>query len=65
VVNRAFTPTDAQVARAQRIMDAFAEAEAQGSSAFQLDGQFVDYPILYAAQRVVAMKKKIVEKHRI
>jgi citrate lyase subunit beta/citryl-CoA lyase len=63
VVNRAFTPTDAQVARAQRVMDAFAEAEAKGSSAFQLDGQFVDYPILYAAQRVVAMKKKISEKY--
>jgi citrate lyase subunit beta/citryl-CoA lyase len=62
-VNRAFTPSDVQVARAQRIIDAFAEAEAQGSSAFQLDGQFVDYPILYAAQRVVAMKKKIAEKH--
>ena len=63
VANRAFTPSEAQVARAQRIMDAFAEAEAKGSSAFQLDGQFIDYPILYAAQRVVAMKKKIAEKN--
>ena len=63
VVNDAFTPNEAQVARAQRIMDAFVEAEAKGSSAFQLDGQFVDYPILYAAQRVVAMKKKITERH--
>ena len=63
IVNRAFTPSDAQVTRAQRIVDAFAEAEAQGSSAFQLDGQFVDYPILYAARRVIAMKRKIAEKH--
>jgi citrate lyase subunit beta/citryl-CoA lyase len=62
VVNEAFTPNEAQVTRAQRIIDAFAEAEAKGSSAFQLDGQFVDYPILYAAQRVVAMKKKITER---
>jgi citrate lyase subunit beta/citryl-CoA lyase len=62
VVNDAFTPNEAQVTRAQRIIDAFAEAEAKGSSAFQLDGQFVDYPILYAAQRVVAMKKKITER---
>ena len=62
VVNDAFTPNEAQVTRAQRVIDAFAEAEAKGSSAFQLDGQFVDYPILYAAQRVVAMKRKIMER---
>jgi citrate lyase subunit beta/citryl-CoA lyase len=62
VVNRAFTPTDAQVARAQRIMDAFAEAEAQGSSAIQLDGQFIDYPIMYGARRVLAMSRKLADK---
>jgi citrate lyase subunit beta / citryl-CoA lyase len=62
VVNRAFTPTEAQVARAQRIMDAFAEAEAQGSSAIQLDGQFIDYPIMYAARRLLAMTRKLAEK---
>jgi citrate lyase subunit beta / citryl-CoA lyase len=62
VVNRAFTPTEAQVARAQRIMEAFAEAEAKGSSAIQLDGQFIDYPIMYAARRVLAMTRKLAEK---
>jgi citrate lyase subunit beta/citryl-CoA lyase len=62
VVNRAFTPSEAQVARAQRIMDAFAQAEAQGSSAIQLDGQFIDYPIMYGARRVLAMSRKLAEK---
>jgi citrate lyase subunit beta/citryl-CoA lyase len=62
VVNRAFTPTEAQVARAQRIMDAFAEAEAKGSSAIQLDGQFIDYPIMYGARRVLAMSRKLADK---
>ena len=62
VVNQAFTPTLEQVERAQGIVDAFAEAEAKGSSAFQLEGQFIDYPILYAAQRVVAMQGKIGKK---
>jgi len=59
VVNRAFTPSDQQVARAQRVMDAFAEAQAQGSSAITLDGQFIDYPIVYAAQRVLDTARKI------
>jgi citrate lyase subunit beta/citryl-CoA lyase len=59
MVNRAFSPTEAQVARARRVLDAFAEAEATGSSAIQLDGQFIDYPIVYAARRVVAMSEKL------
>ncbi len=53
-VNAAFTPTDAEVLKARRVIDAFAEAEAKGSSSFQIDGQFVDYPILYQAQRVLS-----------
>ncbi|MCW2238827.1 HpcH/HpaI aldolase/citrate lyase family protein [Azospirillum canadense] len=53
-VNAAFTPTEAEVRKARRVIDAFAEAEAKGSSSFQIDGQFVDYPILYQAQRVLS-----------
>jgi citrate lyase subunit beta/citryl-CoA lyase len=63
VVNRAFTPSPAQVARAQKIMDAFAEAEAKGSSAIHVDGQFIDYPIVYGARRVLALSQKLAEMH--
>ena len=59
VANRCFTPTPQQVARAQRVIDAFTEAEAAGSSSIQLDGQFIDYPIVYAAQRMLAISEKI------
>jgi citrate lyase subunit beta/citryl-CoA lyase len=52
-VNRVFTPSEAEVAYAERVVGAFAEAEAAGSAAIQLDGKFVDYPILYRAQRVL------------
>jgi len=55
IVNAEFTPSEADVRRAHRIIDAFAEAEAQGSSSIQLDGQFIDYPIVYRAQRVLAL----------
>ncbi|WP_207482171.1 HpcH/HpaI aldolase/citrate lyase family protein [Arenibaculum pallidiluteum] len=57
--NDAFTPSDREVEQARRVVDAFAEAEAQGSSSFQLDGRFVDYPIVYQAQRVLAAVEKI------
>jgi len=53
VVNRVFTPSDAEVAFAERVAAAFAKAEAEGSAAIQLDGKFIDYPIVYRAQRVL------------
>ncbi|HUN41363.1 MAG TPA: CoA ester lyase [Acetobacteraceae bacterium] len=53
VVNRMFMPSDAEVAFADRVCAAFARAEAEGSAAIQLDGKFIDYPIVYRAQRVL------------
>jgi len=53
VVNRVFTPTDAEIAFAERVNAAFAQAEAEGSAAIQLDGKFIDYPIVYRARRVL------------
>lgn len=53
VVNHVFTPTDAEIAFAERVCTAFARAEAAGSAAIQLDGKFIDYPIVYRAQRVL------------
>jgi citrate lyase subunit beta / citryl-CoA lyase len=53
VVNRVFTPTEAEIAFAERVVAAFTQAEAAGSAAVQLDGKFIDYPIVYRAQRLL------------
>lgn len=53
IVNRVFTPTDAEIAFAERVCAAFAQAEAQGIASIQLDGKFIDYPIVYRAQRTL------------
>ncbi|MGH7096474.1 MAG: HpcH/HpaI aldolase/citrate lyase family protein [Stellaceae bacterium] len=53
VVNRVFTPADPEIAFAERVAAAFAKAEAEGSAAIQLDGKFIDYPIVYRARRVL------------
>ena len=53
LVNRAFTPTDKEIAFARRVVAAFEEAERAGSSSIQLDGFFIDYPIVYKAQRTL------------
>jgi citrate lyase subunit beta/citryl-CoA lyase len=53
VVNRVFTPTNAEIDFAERVVAAFAQAETEGSAAIQLDGKFIDYPIVYRAQRTL------------
>jgi citrate lyase subunit beta/citryl-CoA lyase len=51
--NRAFAPSAEEAARARRIVDAFREAEAKGLAAIQVDGQMIDYPIVFQAQKVL------------
>ncbi len=57
VTNAAFTPDEATLAQARRVVEAFAAAEAQGMASIQLDGQFIDYPIVQRAQQVLAREK--------
>jgi citrate lyase beta subunit len=52
-VNCVFTPSAAEIAFAERVVDAFARAEREGSAAIQVDGKFIDYPIVYRAQRIL------------
>ena len=53
IVNRVFTPSDTDIAFAERVCAAFAQAEAAGIASIQLDGKFIDYPIVYRAQRTL------------
>jgi len=57
-VNRAFSPTEAELARAARIVAAFREAEAKGLAAIQVDGQMIDYPIAHQAERLLETFKR-------
>jgi citrate lyase subunit beta / citryl-CoA lyase len=52
-VNAAYTPSAEELAQAGRIVAAFREAEAKGAAAIQLDGQMIDYPIVYRAQAIL------------
>jgi citrate lyase subunit beta/citryl-CoA lyase len=49
----AFTPDDRTLAQARRVVAAFEAAEAQGLASIQLEGQFIDYPIVMRARRVI------------
>ena len=52
VINAAFTPTDAEIAHARRVVEAFAANPAVG--ALSLDGRMIDRPHLVQAQRLLA-----------
>lgn len=53
VANASFAPTAAQVEEARKFVTAFEEAEAQGLASIQLEGKFIDYPIVHAARRLL------------
>jgi citrate lyase subunit beta/citryl-CoA lyase len=57
-VNSAYLPSEDEIARAERIVTAFREAEAKGSAAIQVDGQMIDYPIVYRAQALIEAMRK-------
>jgi len=56
-VQRAFTPTDAAITQAQRLLHAFEQHQQIGKGAFALDGKMIDAPIVRAAERVLAIAR--------
>ena len=58
-VNAVFTPDADEIERAEKIIAAFQAAEAAGSASIQVDGYFVDYPIVEKAQRVLDLTERI------
>jgi citrate lyase subunit beta/citryl-CoA lyase len=52
-VNAAYTPSAEELARAERIVAAFRQAEERGEAAVQVDGEMVDYPVAYRAQALL------------
>ncbi len=62
VTNEVFTPGEEEVAHARAVIAAFENAEAEGSASIQLDGYFIDYPIVYKAQRILALMERLQAK---
>lgn len=57
--NAVFGPTADEIAFARQVDAAFAEAEAAGSASIQIDGYFIDYPIVARARRTLALADAI------
>lgn len=54
-----FTPGAGEIARARAIVAAFQDAEARGVASIQVEGVFVDYPVVQKAQRVLALAGRL------
>lgn len=59
ILNQGFGVAADDVAHAERVIAAFAEAEAEGRGSFQLDGRMIDIPIVVRAERLLARHRAI------
>ncbi len=59
IINEVFSPTNDDVAYAQRVVAAFEEAEAAGQGAVALGGQLIDRPIVERARRVLRLRETL------
>jgi citrate lyase subunit beta/citryl-CoA lyase len=57
-----FTPSAEEISFARRVVDAFAAEEAGGSVAIQVEGKFVDYPVVERSRRILQLASRIAGK---
>ncbi len=59
LANSAFAPSASDIDRAAAIVQAFTAAEKSGAASITVAGQFVDYPVVYQAERVLAIARRL------
>ena len=59
IVNEVYSPSASEIEHSERVVAAFEAAEKAGSSSIQLDGYFIDYPIVYKARRILDIAQAI------
>jgi malyl-CoA/(S)-citramalyl-CoA lyase len=59
LANEVYSPSEAEVARAKRILEAMAQAQAEGKGAVALDGRLIDLASIRQAEVLVQKAKQI------
>ena len=59
LANEVMSPSEAEITKAKRILEAMAEAEAAGKGAVSLDGRLIDYASIRQAEVLVEKAKQI------
>lgn len=57
IVNEVFTPSEKEIEKALRVIEAIEEAEQSGSGVISLNGKMIDKPIVERARRVIDLAK--------
>jgi len=60
--NRIFSPTPEEIARAEKIIQVFEEAEAAGTASIQVEGKFIDYAVVKKSRDILALAAAIGNK---
>ncbi len=55
ICNEIFFPSKEEILHARRVVEAFDEAEAKGIAAIQLEGKFIDMPVVEQARRILSL----------
>ena len=59
ICNAIFSPTEKDIEYANKVIAAFKEAEAAGTAVIQVDGKFIDPPVVKMADRILKMAQRI------
>jgi citrate lyase subunit beta/citryl-CoA lyase len=59
IINETFSPAEADVDFARRVVEAFEQAQAAGQAAVALGGQLIDLPIVERARRVLKLHESL------
>jgi citrate lyase subunit beta/citryl-CoA lyase len=60
--NHIFSPTPEEIARAEKIIQVFEEAEAGGTASIQVEGKFIDYAVVKKSRDILASAAAISKK---
>jgi len=53
--NAIFSPTKDEIIYAEKVIKAFEEAQERGMAVIQLDGRFIDYPVVERSRRIIKL----------
>jgi len=62
ICNRLFSPSKEEIQYARKVIQAFDAAEAGGSAAIQVEGKFIDYPVVERCRRILEISKSKSER---
>ena len=62
ILNEAFTPTDEEIDRSERMVAAYDTAMAAGDGAVAFEGKMIDVPVVARAERILSIRDRIKAK---